>query len=188
MADLRNAIDNALTSEIPWKAFDVKVIPCVAISPDDMSASKFVDEIEVMPIHADISRRCCGCKESQSTTLRHLKTLRGYKGEINAIMGPLGFDNHGHVVDVGVVNKRVKVVVKDEYRWLESRNLSLVDSPDVDAKWFPEDLRIGDKVKRANEAPADTILDNGRVGDVVAVARCVLVAVRRQGTQRLWLV
>ena len=117
--------------------------------------------------------------------------LRSGKSEVNAIMGPLGFENHGHVVDVGVLNKRVKVVVKDECRWLESCNLSLVDSPDMDAKMFPEDLRIGDKVRRANEAPADTILGNGRVGDVIAVARGVLVAVRKQGAQRvskLWLV
>ena len=85
----------------------------------------------------------------------------------------------------------MKVVVKDEYRWLESRNLHLVDSPDMGAKWFSEDLRIGDKVRRANEAAADTILDNGRVGDIAAVAQGVLVAVTGKGAQpvaKLWLV
>ena len=168
----------------------MEVTSCGQIHEKDLDASKFVDEIQVQAMSTKGKQRCCGAADAHSSTLRHLRILRSNKNEVNAIMGPLGFDDHGVVVDVGVLNRRAKVVVKDEYRWLESRNLTIVDSPDMDAKWFPEDLRVGDKVRRVNEATKDSILDNGRVGDVVAVNSGVLV--KAQGDQRknsrLWLV
>ena len=141
-----------------------------------------------------MSVRTCVCAhvvyaQPYTTTLRHLRVLREVAPEINAIMGPLSFDNCGVIVDVGVMNKRVKVVVKDECRWIETRNLIVVNSPNADEKWFPGDVRVGDKVQRADEVTSDAMLDNGRVGDVVEVADGVLVKAEWENSNsKLWLV